>query len=147
MKNLFLLFCLFLYSCNVSEPDGVCPPIELSKEDLLFNAQEGIDSVIVKEDMFWWFEGVEEGCKFIRPADKPNYCDNNYCNGNKNEIMKIEGIWFDATKINEHTLIVSVKLNDMGQKRNQHISITGTHEIGNKIGECFAKIFVSQSAE
>jgi len=148
MRYLFSVF-LILCSCLFKEPiiGGECPPIDLSKEELLFNAQEGVDSVIIKEKMLWWFEGIEKGCKFIIPADEPNYCDNNYCNSNENEIVKIEGSWFDATKINEYTLLVSVKRNDTGRKRDQRISITGTNEIGNKVGECFAKISVSQSAE
>jgi len=147
MKRLFLFFCLILcFSCEQEPLIGDCPPIELSKEELLFDAQEGTDSAIV-ENMFWWFEGLEKDCTFIRPAYEPNYCDNNYCNSNKNEIVKAEGIWFTATKINENTILVSVKRNETGQQRRQYVSITGTHEIGNKIGRCFAKVSITQSAD
>jgi len=111
MKRLLLLFCLILCSCehSNSQPDCCFQPIDISKWELSFNSQEGIDSVFVLDDTYWWFWDRQKvlefkGCKFI-------------------EHEKIECSWFSTVKKDDSTIIVSVKQNDTDQERMQNIYI------------------------
>jgi hypothetical protein len=113
---------------------------------LSFNSREGFDSVFAYNayDTHWWFDDNQEGfkeCKFIEPANEPSYCDNNYCNENKNNIMKIECPWFSTVKKDDSTIVVSVKQNDTEEERSQNIYIKdGSYTGMFIITQCFELI-------
>jgi hypothetical protein len=140
MKYLLIVFCLVLCSCKHSEPDGSCIPLKLSKEKLLFNAEGGIDSITMGGKYWLTYDGT--GCEYIG-AEKPDYCNNNYCknNGNisSNLIMKVECSWFNVTQIDEYTLFVYVNKNETEKEKKQYVSVQG--------GDCYSGFWVSQSAE
>jgi hypothetical protein len=122
MKNLFLFFCLILCSCKQESLDCCdTPSIELdfSREgNFSFNWQGGLDSQFVRNSNYWWFgdsdlwHGDVKGCVFLKPAEEPGYCSDNYCNQDKNHIMKIECPWLNAAKKDDSTILISVKQND-----------------------------------
>jgi hypothetical protein len=142
---LVLLFCLgFCFSCEKSAVDGDCPdPIKLSKEELLFNSEGGIENVTL-EDTFWWLTGLShQECENLGTINDPNYCASNYCshNGNasKNLIMKIKCSWFEVAQTDEYTLLVSVNKNETGEEKKQYVQV--------EAGNCFSGFWVNQSAE
>jgi hypothetical protein len=141
MKRLFLFFCLVvLCSCG---DDGYCdcdpPPrsMEFSKNYSSFNMQEGADEILALDGAYWWFMPLLGGnflsgyyrsmqdCEYIEPAKEPDYCDNNYCDEDKNHPMKVECPWFSVTKTNDSAMLVSVKQNDTGKKRTGYTSAMG----------------------
>ncbi|MDR2970658.1 MAG: hypothetical protein LBU83_01830 [Bacteroidales bacterium] len=140
MKYLFLIFCLILCFCYYAEDPGYCSnPPKLSKRELLFSAQEGVDSVVVNTQ-YWWFEISMKNsseCEFWGRESDPDYCNNNYCRGN--DLMKIECPWFSVTRTGEYTLIVSVNQNETGEERKQ--------SIGMRSGNCGIAFSITQSVE
>jgi hypothetical protein len=104
--------------------------------------EERIDSIFIWNHT-WHFIENEQDCKFVKPNNEQNYCDLNYCNGNDNEIMKIEGDWFSLTKIDEQNILVSVKQNDVKQKRSTPLIWISDNEEG----KCMGNISITQSAE
>jgi hypothetical protein len=144
-----LIFCLLLCSCkDYSAPDGHCIPLKQSKENLFFNVQGGIDSIIV-DNAFWWYpyliecentrteydyicnDDDDDNCKNVIRV-KNDYCKDNYCENTNGviftnpysvPIMKIECSWFSITKTNKYTLLVSVNQNETEEKREQYIII------------------------
>lgn len=143
MKYLFFIFCLILCSCNNNSEDiliGDCPPILQERQS--FDLEERIDSIFIWNHT-WHFIENEQDCKFVKPNNEQNYCDLNYCNGNDNEIMKIEGDWFSLTKIDEQNILVSVKQNDVKQKRSTPLIWISDNEEG----KCMGNISITQSAE
>jgi len=134
MKYLSLFLCLLLcISCEHSvyvEPPGGCPnPIRLSEEELLFSPEGGISNVVI-ENVFWYldvyFDGMAEECERTI--------------GNDGGTTKIECSWFNVTKIDEHTLLVSVDKNEIGSaEREQWISV--------KAINCFSGFRIRQSSE
>jgi len=165
MKYLFLIFCLVLCSCEVSAPDGSCTPSKQSKENLFFNVQGGVDSIIV-DNAFWWFpDDYTMECESIIRAEydyicydddnckngiriENDYCKDNYCENTKGiiftspygvPIMKIECSWFSVTKTDKSTLFVSVNQNETREKREQQIYIED--------GDCPSVFSIIQSAE
>jgi len=128
MKYLFLLFCLILCSCNQGTYCNESPPPpKLGLRSVFsFNWQEGFDSTFISNSSYWWFEDTgKEECIFLKPAEEPNYCENNYCNEDKNHIMKINCSWFSAVKRDDSTVIVSVKQNDTEKIRKTSITLGG----------------------
>jgi len=124
MKYLLLIFCLVLCSCD--SIDGDCCPIETYPSELLFNPQEGIDSIVVS-GYRWWFTGVwkGEGCEFIGTE-------------------KIKCPWFSTEKINDSIIIVSVKQNDTGEKRSNDVRIMGNNGRGGECSEKWGVFTISQ---
>jgi len=125
----FLCFCLILCTCNNLDCCSDGPPrIDLSKDELSFNMQEGIDSAFVRYNAYWWFgeeSGLQNECEYIKPANEPNYCNDNYCNDNKGLVMKIECPWFSAVRTNDSTILVLVKQNGTETKRSKNIPVYG----------------------
>jgi hypothetical protein len=114
----------------------------LSDNNLLFSAQEGVDSIVVDKNNFRLEGGrYDEECKFIGTGSDPNYCNNNYCTNfaYSNSVMKIECSWYSVTRIDEHTLIVSVNMNETGEERKQTIGV--------RTGNCGVGFSITQSAE
>jgi len=151
MKYLFLCFCLILCFCSKQEEEqryccGLMPVISFfggnsGGNRFSFNQQGGLDSVFVLNSKNWWIEDTNDRywwagypdyygidtkeCFLFKPAEKPDYCDNNYCSDDKNQIMKIECPWFSTVKKNDSTMLVSVKRNDTEERREIGINIWG----------------------
>jgi hypothetical protein len=130
--------------CNCKEPYGLCSdPPKLSKNELLFSAQGGIDSVVV-DNPYWWLDGVSYNygvCEYIGTKNDPDYCNNNYCRGGgrNNSVMKIECPWFSVIRTSEYTLTVSVSQNETGEKMESRVYI--------QAGNCVPGFSITQSAE
>jgi hypothetical protein len=141
MRHLLLFFFLILCSCKYSEPEGSCEPLKLSKKELSFNANGGVDSVIIKSSYWLAYDGVQ--CESFGAGRPEDYCNNNYCkhngNTNSNLIMKIECFWFNVVQIDENTLLVSVNKNETEKERQLYVGVQG--------GDCHSGFFVYQSAE
>jgi len=142
MKRLLLLFCLILCSCVERGPNCCADPtfLELSEGSFSFDWQGGLDSIFVLNSNYWWFktnsiyfrQGNVEDCIFLKPTEEPDYCEDNYCNEDKNHIMKIECPWFSILEKNDSTIIVSVKQNDTEERRNAEIYMGGYLEKTNE---------------
>lgn len=144
MKYLLLIFCLVLCYCRDEAITGLCSnPPKLSKNELLFSAQGGVDSVVVSNP-HWWLRVTYMGdgtmCESFGTINDPDYCNNNYCKGNAHdEVMKIECPWYSVTRTGGHTLIVSVSQNETGEERKQ---FEGVHA-----GNCGAGFSITQYAK
>ena len=142
MKYLLLILWLIFSSCTNEEEIliGDCPnPPRLSKEKLSFNAEGGIDSVIV-DNSFWWFEqGSIFDCELDGEWNDSDYCNYNYCHDGGMGIMKAECSWFSVTRTSDYKLLVSVNPNETGEKREQGIGL--------QAGNCFFGFLITQSAE
>jgi len=166
MKYLFLFFCLFLCSCEYSEPPGRCSeePTGLSKKKLLFNADVGIDSVTTKE-RFWLSSFIRIGDTTVYYSYHPiKYClkkdtcsflysyegnisyllmEKKYENGEKyldsNDVGYIKSYWFTVNRPDEKKMIFSVTKNETAERRHFDIIL--------RTGNCADVIEVTQSAE
>jgi len=122
MKRLFLFFCLILcFSCKFEERerDGYCSySMKLSKKELSFGAEGGIDSIIMEGS--YGLDHYRE-CKSIWPENEPDYCNDNYCKISR--VMKIECSWFSVTQVDEHKLFVSVNENNTNEEKNVNIIV------------------------
>jgi hypothetical protein len=109
----------------------------LSKNNLSFNAEGGIDSVVMG-GTFWWLNyPLYRGCKGIWSGDETNYCNDNYCE--RNEMMKIECSWLSVTKIDEYTLLVSVDKNNTNEEKNISIGVES--------GNCSSGFSITQASK
>jgi len=143
MKYLLLIFCLILCSCrDVETIIGLCSnPPKLSKKELLFSAQGGVDSVIVNSTFWELLGGWDyDECKFISRESNPSYCKYNYCT-NRDSLVKMECSWYSVTRIDGYTLIVSVDQNETGEERKP------LYNIDLWAGNCSTVFSITQSAE
>jgi len=137
MKRLLLLFCLLLCSCEQDTDICDCGPypkfLRFSEGgSFLLDWQGGLDSTFVLNSNYWWFEESDyatsqQNCIFFKPVEEPDYCDDNYCNEDKNQAIKIECPWSSIVKKNDSTIIVSVKQNDTEKRRYISIPVGGHH--------------------
>ncbi len=111
-----------------------CPPDvkKLSKEELLFSAEGGIDSVTVTNNISSWLylrlsgSGINGGPESAPHSFNPPYI--------------VEGSWFTISIPDEKKVIFSVNKNETGKERN-FIAILDPDICG------FSSVKISQSAE
>ena len=144
MKYLLLLLCLVLCFCTETAPAGCSDFPKLSKKELLFSTQGGVDSVIVDDSFMQLDRDSGKECKYIGAENEPNYCSSNYCISNgsvsSNLTMKIECPWFAVQQISKYIILVSVDKNETGEERNGGVGI--------QAGNCFGAGFkITQSGE
>jgi len=132
MKYLFLIICLILYSCVREERlDGGCVPTEMFPFDRFsFNSQEKTDSAFVYGYNWWFMEPryQSEKCKLIGSA-------------------KLECPWVSAEKKDDTTVVVSVKQNNTGKKRDISININVNDGSGEKCSENRKWLTITQCFE
>jgi hypothetical protein len=140
MKYSFLVLCLIILCSCEQEPQepliGECPyPTKLSKYNLSFSAEGGIDTVVAGNAHWWLYGSASPICKNIGVGNE-DYCNDNYCN-NLDLTMKIECSWFSVTRINEYTLLVSVDENNANEEKNTGVTVQD--------GNCYSGFSITQA--
>jgi hypothetical protein len=100
--------------------------IELSKEEFLFNAEGGIDTVIITTNRESWLNRLDIGIWYENAVYGYNFYE---------EYIK----WFNIDIIDEKKIVFSVNRNESGKERSFSIEIDS--------GNCGPSVKIIQSAE
>jgi len=166
MKFLFLFLILLLCSCEHSEPEGYCSsnPLKLSKRELFFNADGGIDSVTQKYGRLLPYIEIGDtivNYSFLSPAKyclKKDTCsflhdyegnisylfmEKQAGDGKKyldySDVRYLETSWFTISRPDNEKIIFSVNKNETENARDFDIFLDA--------GNCSFNIKINQSPE
>jgi hypothetical protein len=157
MKRLFLFLILLLCFCKHSAFEGDCPvePVKLSKKEIFFRVEGGIDSVTAEG--FWLDPIIRIGDTAVHYYSYPHkyyliseetsrqlldyegYISYILFIGNSIDVKHVEGSWFVIDRPDKNKIVFSVSENETGKARYFNIFL--------EAGNCGSSVKIIQSAE
>ena len=124
-------------SCTITKDDGDWDPMKLTKQEITFNANGGVDSIRVKNYSVMWMSRVYEG-ESNNPTKEYRIINTAY-----QDAQVLNGDWFQASADimpnKQNWAYIYVNKNTSGKDRQLTITLT--------CGDIFNNISVKQSAD